>query len=84
MLPLTDFFGNTHAVYTTTEDYITENITPGLGDITLTDEQAHEVAHIMLIPFEMHNAAGIPTYVGFIEDPDKGFWDAVAEVLGDN
>lgn len=61
--------------YTTTQDYITENIAPGLGDITLTDEQALEVAQAMT---EWNDEGQL------VEREDADFWDVVAEVLGDN
>jgi len=61
--------------YTTTRDYIDQNITPGLGDITLTDEQALEVAQTMT----EWNAGG-----QLVERQDVELWDVVADVLGDN
>lgn len=61
--------------YTTTQDYITENIAPGLGDITLTDEQALEVAQAMT---EWNDEGQL------VEREDADFWEVVAEVLGEN
>ncbi|MDY5785856.1 hypothetical protein [Corynebacterium sp.] len=61
--------------YTTTEDYITENITPGLGDVELTHEQALTIAQEMT---EWNDEAG-----ALVERTDRDFWDVVAEVLGD-
>ena len=61
--------------YTTTQDYITENIAPGLGDITLTDEQSLEIAQRMT---EWNDEGQL------VEREDADFWDVVAEVLGDN
>lgn len=74
--------------YTTTQDYITENIAPGLGDITLTDEQALEVAQRMT---DFHETYEVTQEGGSIatlrnvytEREDVDFWDVVAEVLGD-
>lgn len=60
--------------YTTTQDYITQNITPGLGDVELTDEQAQEVASRMT---EWQDGK-------LVERTDIDFWDVVADVLGDN
>lgn len=61
--------------YTTTQDYIDQNITPGLGDIELTNDQALEVAQAMT----EWNEDGQLT-----EREDVNFWDVVADVLGDN
>lgn len=61
--------------YTTTQDYIEQNIAPGLGDINLTDDQALEVAQRMT----ERNATG-----ELVERDDIDFWDVVADVLGDN
>ena len=77
------------ATYTTTQDYITENIAPGLGDITLTDEQALEVAQRMT---DFHETYEVTQEDGstatlrnvYTEREDADFWDVVAEVLGDN
>lgn len=63
------------ATYTTTQDYITENIAPGLGDVELTNEQAQEVAQRMT---EWNDEGQL------VERQDKDFWDVVADVLGDN
>lgn len=63
------------ATYTTTQDYIDQNITPGLGDVELTDEQALEVAQEMT---EWNDEGQL------VEREDVDFWDAVADVLGDN
>lgn len=62
------------ATYATTADYIEQNITPGLGDVELTNDQAQEVAHRMT---EWNN--------GQLEEREgMDFWDVVADVLGDN
>ncbi len=61
--------------YTTTNDYIEQNITPGLGDVELTAEQALEVAQRMT----KWTAAG-----ELVERDDVDFWQTVADVLGDN
>ena len=61
--------------YTTTQDYINQNITPGLGDITLTDDQALEIAQAMT---EWNEDGQL------IERQDADFWAVVADVLGDN
>ena len=61
--------------YTTTQDYITQNITPGLGDITLTEDQALEIAQAMT----EWNADG-----QLVERQDADFWTVVTDVLGDN
>ena len=79
----TDHYGNTWTIYETAADYITENITPGLGDVELTNEQAQEIADKMLIHFGMADVAGHTTASGLVENPDLDFWDVVAEVLGD-
>lgn len=60
--------------YTTTQDYIDQNITTGLGDVELTDEQALEVAQNMT---EWNNGQ-------LVEREDADFWAEVARVLGDN
>lgn len=61
--------------YTTTQDYIDQNITTGLGDVELTEEQALEVAQRMT---EWNEEGQL------VEREDADFWDAVATVLGDN
>lgn len=61
--------------YTTTQDYIDQNIAAGLGDITLTDEQALEVAQAMT---EWNEEGQL------VEREDADFWEVVADVLGDN
>lgn len=61
--------------YTTTQDYINQNITPGLGDITLTDDQALEIAQTMT---EWNENGQL------VERQDADFWTVVADVLGDN
>lgn len=62
------------ATYATTADYIEQNITPGLGDVELTNDQAQEVAHRMT---EWNN--------GQLEEREgMDFWDAIADVRGDN
>lgn len=75
--------------YTTITDYITENITPGLGDVKLTDDQAREVAQRMT---DFHETYEVPQEDGstatlrnvYTEREDLDFWDVVADVLGDN
>lgn len=59
--------------YTTTHDYIEQNITPGIG-VELTDEQALEVAQRMTDCNEEGE---------LVEREDVDFWDVVADVLGD-
>lgn len=61
--------------YTSTQDYIDQNITPGLGDVELTDEQALEVAQNMT---EWNEEGQL------VEREDADFWAVVADVLGDN
>lgn len=62
------------ATYATTADYIEQNITPGLGDVELTNDQAQEVAHRMT---EWNN--------GQLEEREgMDFWDVVADVRGNN
>lgn len=61
--------------YTTVDEYIEHNITPGLGDVELTAEQALEVAQRMT----KWTAAG-----ELVERDDVDFWQTVADVLGDN
>ena len=63
------------AIYTTTQDYIDQNIAAGLGDITLTNEQALEIAQAMT---EWNNEGQLA------EREDADFWEVVADVLGDN
>lgn len=60
--------------YTTTQDYIEQNITPGLGDIELTNDQALDIAQIMT---EWNEDGQL------VERQDIDFWDAVAEVIED-
>lgn len=60
--------------YTTTQDYIDQNIATGLGDVELTDDQALEVAQRMT---EWNNGQ-------LVERTDRDFWEEVANVLGDN
>ena len=60
--------------YTSTQDYIEQNIAPGLGDVSLTDDQALEVAHAMT---EWADGEVL------VERQDVDFWDVVADVLGD-
>ena len=72
--------------YTTTQDYIEQNITPGLGDVELTDEQALEVAQRMT---EWHDECDDEGNIllnksGLVEREDVDFWNVVADVLGDN
>lgn len=67
--------GNTMETYTTTQDYIAENIATGLGDITITDEQALEIAQEMT---EWNEDGQL------VEREDADFWAVVANVLGDN
>lgn len=59
--------------YTTIDDYIAKNITPGLGGIRLTNDQAHELAHRMT----KWNDGQL------VEREDLDFWVVVSEVLGD-
>ena len=61
--------------YTTTQDYINQNIAPGLGDVELTYDQALEVAQHMT---KWHDNGQL------VERDDVDFWDVVADVLGDN
>lgn len=63
------------ATYTSTQDYIDQNIAPGLGDVELTDEQALEVAQQMT---EWNEEGQL------VEREDADFWAVVADVLGDN
>ena len=60
--------------YTSTEDYITQNITPGLGDFKLTRDQALEIAQTMTVWNDGQ----------LVEREDVDFWNVVADVLGDN
>lgn len=60
--------------YTTTQDYITQTIDTGLGDVELTDEQAQEIASRMT---EWQDGK-------LVERTDIDFWDVVADVLGDS
>lgn len=69
--------------YTTIQGYIDQNITPGLGDITLTDEQALEVAQEMTEWIEGSVSGYSYTPGGLVERDDRNFWDVVADVLGD-
>lgn len=60
--------------YTTVDEYIEHNITPGLG-VELTRDQALEIAHRMTkwtVTREL------------VERDDVDFWETVADVLGDN
>lgn len=57
--------------YTTTQDYIEQNITPGIG-VELTEDQALEVTHRMT---EWDNGQ-------LVEREGVDFWDVVADVLG--
>lgn len=59
--------------YTTVDEYIEHNITPGLG-VELTRDQALEVAHRMT---KWNNGQ-------LVEREDLDFWAVVADVLGDN
>lgn len=70
--------------YATTQDYIDQNIATGLGDITLTDEQALEVAQEMTEWVEGSVSGYSYTPGGLVEREDRNFWDVVAEVLSDN
>lgn len=63
------------ATYATTADYIEQNITPGLGDVELTNDQAQEVAHRMT---EWNEDGQLEEREGM------DFWDVVADVRGDN
>ena len=60
--------------YTTINDYIDQNIAPGLGDVELTYDQALEVAQRMT---EWNNGQ-------LVERTDRDFWETVADVLGHN
>lgn len=60
--------------YTTVEDYIEQNITPGLGDMEVTDEQALGIAQRMT---EWNDEGQL------VECENVDFWYAVADVLGD-
>lgn len=60
--------------YTNTQEYIEQNLAPGLGDIELTQEQALEVAQAMT---EWDDSGRL------VERQDMDFWDVVAKVLGD-
>lgn len=57
--------------YTTMTNYIARKIVPGLGDISLTDAQAIEVAQRMT---EWQDGK-------LVERRDVDFWEVVAEVL---
>lgn len=61
--------------YTTTQDYIDQNIATGLGDVEITEEQALEIAQAMTEWSEDGQ---------LIERQDADFWAVVADVLGDN
>ena len=61
--------------YTNTQEYIEQNLAPGLGDIELTQEQALEVAQAMT---EWDDSGRL------VERQDMDFWDVVAKVLGDD
>lgn len=61
--------------YTTTQDYIDQNIATGLGDVEITEEQALEIAQAMT---EWNEDGQL------VERQDIEFWDVVADVLGDN
>ena len=61
--------------YTTTQDYIDQNIATGLGDVEITEEQALEIAQAMT---EWNEDGQL------IERQDADFWAVVADVLGDN
>lgn len=61
--------------FATTQDYIEQNIAPGLGDIDLTNDQALEVAQRMT---EWNNNGELT------EREDVDLWDVVADVTGDN
>ena len=63
------------ATYTTSQDYITQNIATGLGDVEITEEQALEIAQAMT---EWNEDGQL------IERQDADFWAVVADVLGDN
>lgn len=75
--------------YTTTQDYIEQNITPGLGDVELTDDQALEVAQRMTDFHETYEATQEDgSYITlrnvYTENTNIDFWETVADVLGDN
>lgn len=75
--------------YTTTDDYIAQNITPGLGGIRLTNDQALEVARRMT---DFHETYEVTQEDGstatlrnvYTEREDLDFWHVVADVLRDN
>lgn len=60
--------------YATTQDYIDQNIAPGLGDVTITDDQALTIAQEMT---EWQDGV-------LVERGDRDFWSVVADVLGDS
>lgn len=60
--------------YTTTQDYIEQNIAPGLGDVTITDDQALTIAQEMT---EWRDGV-------LVERADRDLWSVVADVLGDS
>ena len=60
--------------YTTVQDYIDQNMTPGLGDVELTHEQAQEVAQRMT---EWNESGQL------VERQGVAFWNVVSDVLGD-
>ena len=71
-------------LYSSTTDYITHNIAPGLGDVELTNDQALEIAQTMT---EWHNEYDADGNIllgksGLVERTDLDFWDVVAEVIG--
>lgn len=60
--------------YTTVQDYIDQNIAPGLGDVELTHEQAQEIAQRMT---EWNKSGQL------VERQGVAFWNVVSDVLGD-
>ena len=77
-------------LYASIGDYVSRNIAPGIGDTTLTDEQAMEVARRMTswwIDYDEIPCEGGVRYEYrsvLVERTDRNFWDEVARVLGDN
>lgn len=75
--------------FATTQDYIEQNIAPGLGDIDLTNDQALEVAQRMTDfheTYEVTQEDGLTATLRnvYTEREDVDLWDVVADVTGDN
>lgn len=66
--------GTKMRTYVTIQDYIDQNIAPGLGDVEFTYEQAQEVAHRMT---EWNESGQL------VERQGVAFWNVVSDVLGD-